>query len=84
LEEFHSFQWTSKITGVSYDDCFTCKQSIAWATARDILNELASQAVALPEYDQEIFGEMVEVANTEGTGRSIAATEPDEETGPER
>jgi len=75
LREAHTFQWTSKIVGVTYDDTFRSTLRVSWSTARQILSELASQATELNQYDQSIFAEMVDVANSEGAGWAITTAQ---------
>ncbi|HEY4262687.1 MAG TPA: hypothetical protein VGM98_21185 [Schlesneria sp.] len=64
LREDYTFQWTSKIVGVTYDDSFHCALRVSWATALQILDELAPQANRLSGYAREVFAEMTNVANS--------------------
>jgi hypothetical protein len=71
LWESHRFRWTSKIVGVTYDDSFDSKLRISWSTARQILCQLASQAIGLSDEEEEILDEMISVANSDGIGRTV-------------
>lgn len=75
LEEFHSFDWTSKITGAVYNDTFHCESRVCWETAREILSELLPQAMGLTSDDLRIWEEMILVANSVGTGLPIDQTD---------
>ena len=65
--EDHSFQWTSKIVGVTYNDSFHSKIGVSWSTARQILAELATQASGLAGGSEEIFKKMTGIANSKGS-----------------